>query len=285
MNSNDTSLENDRMKSYKVAADISKSRMAKEAPLSAAALEEIEASDIVVVRDIYDHVEQVLEALQVPFQLVRIDQFDSVTLRPEQLLIINCPGNISQLAIENVRKFVSDGGSLFTTDWALRNVVEPAFPKIIEYNNKATGDDVVRIEIVDPTSPYLSGVLDDEDDPQWWLGGSSYPIRLLDTERVKVLIQSKELGTKYGEEPVAVVFSYGKGEVFHMISHYYLQRTEFRSDRHQSAAASYADEKGVEVSYETSLLMTDLKLGDVESAESSTRFIANILAEKKMKQK
>ncbi len=41
MNSNDTSLENDRMKSYKVAADISKSRMAKEAPLSAAALEEI----------------------------------------------------------------------------------------------------------------------------------------------------------------------------------------------------------------------------------------------------
>ena len=145
----------------------------------------------------------------------------------------------------------------------------------------STGDDVVRIEVVDATSPYLAGVLDAENDPQWWLEGSSYPITVVDPERVRVLIRSKELGEKYGEQAVAVVFPYGKGEVFHMISHYYLQRTELRNDRHQQTAASYATEKGVPVDSEMAAIMSNLNLGDVESAESSTRLFANIVADKK----
>ncbi len=62
---------------------------------------------------------------------------------------------------------------------------------MLEYNEHATADDVVRIEIVDSNSPYLAGVLETGDDPQWWLEGSSYPIRILDSEKVKVLIKSK----------------------------------------------------------------------------------------------
>ena len=274
-----------RKRSYMVAANISKQRMMREAPLSAAALEAVETSDIVVVRDIYDHVEQVLEALDVPFKAVELDQFEQVALQPEQLLIINCPGNISSRSIEKVRSFVEAGGTLFTTDWALRNVIEPAFPGILEYNERATGDDVVRIEVVDSTSPYLSGVLETGDDPQWWLEGSSYPIRILDSEKVKVLIKSKELGNKYGEDPVAVVFPQGKGEVFHMISHYYLQRTEFRNDRHHMKASELAVEKNITLDPDMLADMGDLKVGDVESAESSTRFIANIVADKKSKQR
>ena len=284
ISTNDESSTGDRMDSYKVAASISKGRMARENPLSAAALEAVEASDIVVVRDIYDHVEQVLEALDVPFQAVAIDQFEQVALQPEQLLIINCPGCISSRDVEKVRSFVESGGTLFTTDWALRNVIEPAFPGVLEYNEHATADDVVRIEIVDSNSPYLAGVLETGDDPQWWLEGSSYPIRILDSEKVKVLIKSKELGNKYGEDPVAVVFPQGKGEVFHMISHYYLQRTEFRSDRHHMEASVLAAEKNISLDDETTAFMAGLKLGDVESAESSTRFIANIVADKKRKQ-
>ena len=49
----------------------------------------------------------------------------------------------------------------------------------------------------------------------------------------KVLITSRELGEKYGERPVAVWFRWGEGDVFHMISHYYLQRTEERTARHR----------------------------------------------------
>jgi len=195
--------------------------------------------------------------------------------------VVNCPGNVSPTAIAQIRDFVAAGGTLFTTDWALRNIIEPAFPGTIEYNDRSTGDEVVRIEVVEADSPYLAGVLDGENDPQWWLEGSSYPIRVLAAEQVRVLIRSRELGERYGEEAVAVVFPYGKGEVFHMISHYYLQRTELRNARHEQAAASYASEKGVSVDFETAKMMADLNLGDVESAESSTRMVANLIADKK----
>jgi hypothetical protein len=270
-----------RQFAYQVAGTITKSRMAQEAPLDAAALEAVEASDIVVVTGCYDHVEQVLGALEVPYTTVDPRHLDNLPLRPEQLLVVNCPGEVSPVAIVRIRDFVANGGTLFTTDWALRHVVEPAFPGHVAYNGRSTGDDVVRIEVVDATSPYLTGVLDVENDPQWWLEGSSYPITVVDPERVRVLIRSKELGEKYGEQAVAVVFPYGKGEVFHMISHYYLQRTELRNARHQQTAASYAFEKGVSVDSDTAVMMTNLNLGDLESAESSTRLLANIVADKK----
>ena len=38
---------------------------------------------------------------------------------------------------------------------------------------------------------------------------------------------------------MAVWFRWGEGDVFHMISHYYLQRTELRTERHASEAAAY----------------------------------------------
>ena len=205
---------------YLGGASIARDRMAREAPLDAEALAAVVASDIVVVSGCYDHVERVLQALEVPYQTVQPGSLARVDLRPEQLLVVNCPGELTPAEIIKVRDFVAAGGSLFTTDWALRNVIEPAFPGLVEYNDRSTGDDVVGIEVVDSDSPYLQGVLDGADDPQWWLEGSSYPIRVLDPERVRVLIRSGELGEKYGECAVAVVFEFGKGEVFHMISHY-----------------------------------------------------------------
>jgi hypothetical protein len=123
--------------------------------------------------------------------------------------------------------------------------------------------------------------MDGQDDPQWWLEASSYPIRIVDTERVQVLITSKELGEKYGEEPVAVWFRWGEGEVFHMISHYYLQRTELRTQRHQSSGASYFAEKGVGLSAMMSADVADLSLSDIESAKPSAAFMTNVMIEKK----
>ena len=269
---------------YLGGASIARDRMASEAPLDAEALAAVVASDIVVVSGCYDHVERVLQALEVPFQTVQPGSLARVDLRPGQLLVVNCPGELTPAEIIKVRDFVAAGGSLFTTDWALRNVIEPAFPGLVEYNDRPTGADVVGIEVVDSDSPYLQGVLDGADDPQWWLEGSSYPIRVLDPERVRVLIRSDELGEKYGEKPVAVVFNFGKGEVFHMISHYYLQRTELRSERHTMPAADYASEKGVMFSPAMSEMVNDLSLGEVEAAATSARLFANILATKKQRQ-
>ena len=268
-------------RAYSAGANIARNRMATEAPLAAEALAAIQESDIVAVTGCYDHVERVLGALDVPYQTVGPGLLRQVRLRPDQMVVVNCPGKLTGPEIVQIRDFVAAGGTLFTTDWALRNVIEPAFPGYIEYNDNATTDDVVRIDVVDTNSPYLQGVLDSDDDPQWWLEGSSYPIRIIDADRVRVLIRSRELGEKYGEEPVAVVFEYGKGEVFHMISHYYLQRAELRNDRHAQTAESYAMSKGVNFSPGMANAVADIKLGEVEAAATSSRLIANILADKK----
>jgi len=270
-------------RAYNAGANIARSRMSTEDPLAAEALAAIQASDIVVVAGCYDHVERVLGALDVPYKAVGSGLLRQVRLRPDQMVVVNCPGNLTGPEIVQIRDFVAAGGTLFTTDWALRNVIEPAFPGYIEYNDNATTDDVVRIDVIDTNSPYLQGVLDSDDDPQWWLEGSSYPIRVIDADRVRVLIRSRELGEKYGEEPVAVVFEHGKGEVFHMISHYYLQRAELRNDRHAQTAESYAMSKGVDFSTGMADAVADLKLGDVEAAATSSRLIANILADKKLR--
>jgi hypothetical protein len=270
-----------RERAYRSGARIAKNRMEREAPEDAAALAAVEKSDVVVVRGVYDHVELVLDALEMPYTAVDVGSLGRVSLRPEQMLVVNCPGNVSTRDLPRIADFVAGGGSLFTTDWALRHVVEPAFPYTISYNNRPTADDVVRIEIKDHDNPFLTGVIDEKDDPQWWLEASSYPIRVLDPERVKVLLQSGELGTKYGEKPVAVLFDHGHGEVFHMISHYYLQRTELRDARHGATATTWADEKGVVLSAPAAAEMADLSLGEVESAGSSARLFANVVAQKK----
>ena len=270
-----------RRRAYQAGGRIARERMTREAPMNAAALDAIEASDIVVVEGCYDHVELVLGALELPYQTIQAGHLHRVHLRPDQLLVINCPGQLPAPEIVQVRDFVAAGGTLFSTDWALRNVLEPAFPGLVEFNERPTHDDVVRIDIIESDSPYLEGVLDADDDPQWWLEGSSYPIRVLDKEKVRVLITSRELGEKYGEEPVAVVFNFGKGEVFHMISHYFLQRAEFRNTRHQKTAASYAADKGVPFDKPMADMASDLSLYEVEAAATSSRMFANIVSDKK----
>lgn len=270
-----------RRRAYRAAARITRRRIEKENPLDADALLTVEAADILVVPGSYDHVEAVLDALEMPYRRASAHSLSALRLRPEQLLVINCPGHVPRAAIGRIRDFVEAGGSLFSTDWTLHHVIEAAFPGVIAYNERPTADDVVRIEVRSHDNPFLRGVMDGSDDPQWWLEGSSYPISILDPARVEVLIRSRELEAKYGEAPVAVLFRHGDGEVFHMISHYYLQRTELRTDRHRKRAVYYAEEKGVELDPATAACMADLSLGEVESAASSARLFANIVAAKK----
>ena len=271
----------DRARAYRAAAHITREQLRRDAPEKARVLDAVEKSDVIVVRGCYDRVEDVLAALEVDFTACSTAALDRLALRPEQLLVINCPGQVSAHAITRIRAFVEAGGSLFTTDWALKHVIEPAFPGVLAFNERPTADDVVRIEVKDPDNIYLQGVVDGQDDPLWWLEASSYPIRVVDTERVQVLITSKELGQKYGEEPVAVWFRWGEGEVFHMISHYYLQRTELRTQRHKAGVAAYFGEKGVPMTPAMQAEYAGLALSDVESAKPSAAFMSNVLIDKK----
>jgi hypothetical protein len=52
-------------------------------------------------------------------------------------------------------------------------------------------------------------------------------------------VKSDELKRKYKHDPVIVSFEWGKGIVYHMISHFYLQRSETRTKKQGQPRASY----------------------------------------------
>ena len=58
---------------------------------------------------------------------------------------------------------------------------------------------------------------------------------------MKVLVRSDELKKRYKHDPVIVSFEYGEGIVYHMISHFYLQRSETRTKKQGKfmSASSY----------------------------------------------
>src|SRR3712207_426770 len=168
-------------RAYRSGARMARERIAREVPLDAEALAAVEASDVVVVAGTYDRVEQVLSALDMPFTAIAPRQLEQIELRPEQLLVLNCPGDVGDVNVGRIRAFVEAGGSLFSTDWALERVVQRAFPSTVEHGGRVTADDVVSNEILDHHNPVLRGGLDGHDEPRWWLESSSYPIR--DRER------------------------------------------------------------------------------------------------------
>jgi hypothetical protein len=280
-NSNNKSMEN----AYLIAGEMLKDRLRSVDPSALSDIESVKQADVIVVQGQYDHIEQVLTLSKTPFTLIAPSQLDAAELRPDQIVFINCPGQIGPHGLRKLTTFVAQGGFLFTTDWALKHVLEPAFPGFVEYNRKTTADEVVRVEILEADDPFLKSLLGPGDDPQWWLEGSSYPIRILDEKNVRVLVKSKEIHDKYGESPVFLTFDYKEGRIYHMISHFYLQRSETRTKRQKASATDYLDEK--DISYElrakyNAMGVEDSSLGDVESAFASSSIINKILIDKKV---
>lgn len=270
---------------YRVAEELLRDKLREEAPEVLQELEDLSAADVIVTKGQYDHIEEVFGHGGIPCTAVTTGQIDRADLRSDQVIFVNCPGNFSDSGLRKLHQFVEEGGFLFTTDWALKHVVQPAFPGFLEYNGRSTADEVVRVEIVDREDPFLSSILGPDDDPQWWLEGSSYPIRVLKPDQVQILVTSKELGEKYGEPAVFVTFEFGLGRVYHMISHFYLQRTETRTRRQAGSSYEFLKEKGIsETQFEkyAELGADDANLGSVESALSSRGMMSRVLYEKKM---
>ena len=273
---------------YRVADEILRDRLKDKDPEALEELEALNEADVLVTRGQFDHIESVFDAAGTPYTLIEPGALDRAELRPDQIVFVNCPGQIGPTGLRRLTSFVNEGGFLFTTDWALKHVLEPAFPGIVEYNQRPTRDEVVRIEILDREDPFLASILGPDDDPQWWLEASSYPIGILQPERVKVLVTSKEIGKRYGEAPVFITFEHGRGRIYHMISHFYLQRTETRTQRQNQPAYSYLVEKGIAASqFEkyTRLGTGRLSSGEVESALSSRAMMARVLWEKSQQSK
>ncbi len=276
-------------KAYQASSKIMQKRMEKERPKDLDILKKVKDSSIIIIAGSYDKIELVLDLINVPYVLINAYELDQIELDPDQMLIVNCPGSdISPQSLRKIKTYVENGGFLFTTDWALFFVLEKIFPELVKYNQRPTGDDCVRVEVVSKDNKFLEGLFEGESDPIWWLEGSSYPIQILDKKKVKVLVRSREMEKKYGEAPIVILFEYAEGIVLHMTSHYYLQRAELRTKRHKTSAKDYVMSEMAFSAKEAEELEEDLKdvmLGEAESAYSTTQFISNVIIEQQKKNK
>lgn len=277
-------------KANKAASTVVRERMAQERPADAALLANVESADIVVVAGQYDKVEDVLQSLGIKHTVVQPQQVGALKLNARQLLIVDCPGNMDAAGIERVRKFVNAGGYLYTTDWALLQVVQKAFPGFVEFNGKPTGNDVVEVQVKQGDDNLLKHLTLSKENPKWWLEASSYPIRVLNKEKVDVLITSSEMKTRYGEAPIAVHFRYGDGQVLHIASHFYLQQNQTRTVADAKTSSAYLKEdtalspttkKALEGKAEFS---DDVAAGDLGSAYAAQQMTSNIVVERKKDQ-
>ena len=278
-------IKNKMSTAYRVAQEMIKDKLKDVDEDMAAEFEELGQSEVIVSAGVHDNIEQVFNGIGLKHNLINPQQFEKIDLDPDQIIFINCPGNVTSKGLRNLVTFVEKGGFLFTTDWALRHVIEPGFPGYIRYNNRPTNDEVVRVDILAEEDPFLQSLIGPNDDPQWWLEGSSYPIEILNHKEVDILIKSKEIEKKYGESAVFVTFDYGKGKIYHMISHFYLQRAETRTARHAKSGAEYANEKLNMDEYREekykNMGIDDANLSDVEAAYSSSSIMNKILWDKR----
>lgn len=143
---------------YKVSNMLVRERLERENPEDVSILDSIKDSDIICVKGTFDHIHLVLEAIGKPFLHVEPHTLLSMDLTPDQTVYVNCPKKFPKEAALRLREFVKDGGQLITTDWALRNVLEVAFPGTVRFSGHKTGDEVVAVEIVDKSDEILKGI-------------------------------------------------------------------------------------------------------------------------------
>ncbi|MDF1667469.1 MAG: hypothetical protein P1V97_37355 [Planctomycetota bacterium] len=274
-------------RAYGLVNNLLRDRLETEDDENLALLDGLKASDVLVVNGDYDHIHLVLENLNIPFLTTFPNALPVQELRPDQTVFVNCGRDFPLESAFVLEKFVRNGGQMISTDWALKTVLQVAFPRYVKYNRRATKDEVVGIQVLDKDDPVLAGFIDEEENPVWWLEDASYPIRILDKTKVEVLIRSEELGKRYGEDAVLVKFHHGEGVVYHMISHFYLQRAETRSAKQKSKASSYAKSKGAS---EATLAQfkkveeasADMDYGLTQTAMTSAEFVSrSILSQRK----
>lgn len=188
------------------------------------AIEVMQKARILVVQGAWDKVQKVLDHLKIPHALLRAQQLKDAGLSPNQIILVNCEGNMDKDTQERVRWFVNVGGYLMTTDWALTKTVQPCFPGYVQqFSGTNTGNDVVIVEEGVKGHPYTQGIFENVPALQWWLEIQAFPITVTWPERCEVLVDSAEMRQRYGSSPMAVAFRWGLGKVQHSLSHFYLQ--------------------------------------------------------------
>lgn len=263
-------------KAYTVAAKAVRKRLEKFAPDDLALLDAIPKKEVSVYSGTFDSVEQILKLVGIPYQM----DPDASGIR-SGIVFVNCSSQF-QLADPNKLAAAVEGGCwLVSSDWALGRFISKGFPGTIQAGTKNTADEVVAVE--PSRDSVFSNVVVLGMDPQWWLEGQSHPIEILDFEKVRVEAASHELLTRYEHPPVAVSFDWGKGFVYHVISHFWNKRSRTPSDQYNKPAEDFLKQgMGLEnaeiqaLFQETDTQASTQNFASIQTAVTSTELVVQL---------
>lgn len=257
---------------YTLAARAVRRRFLEQRPDLLARLDHVEPGQVAAFSGTYDNIEAVTQELGVPLEV-----------NPERLtqriVFVNCSSSYPQHLQAGVTPFVENGGQLVTSDWALHYVLKPSFPETVEWTGQSAPESVISVE---PAGESLWGdIVVNGANPQWWLWGS-YPIRILDEDRVKVEAASHDLLVSHQSPVVACRFPWGAGSVFHVISHFRAKKTGMPTARHDGPGVDFlragmrlSDEGIEEVLHD----LPPVTFAALQSACTATELVAQLCAQ------
>src|SRR5438552_2994129 len=186
------------------------------------ALSHVESAEVVIVAGSADHMEHVMQRAGVKFALITPDQLPSTPLRWQQILMVNCTGQMSAPARERVRRFVNAGGMLYTTDHAVHYLIEAIFPGTIRYNNVSTQEQIFPMQTQGDRG-LVAKIAGQGHEPRWQLAGGGMLFDVIGP-RVEVLMRSSAVAARYHQSGVlGVRFRAGDGQVVHVTGHFFTQ--------------------------------------------------------------
>jgi hypothetical protein len=215
------------------AADYVRGRLRRGAGGDDALLRTLTRGDLLVVSGTFDHIGKVLHALRLPYVIVppsALAQPKTPDLSRHKVIFWNCGESLGpeqqRIATRRLRTFVKKGGYLFTTDWAISNVLAYAFPGYLGTSGPRAPLPEAIVEIRPAKGkedhPLLEGVFNTRASGRWWLERSSFDVKVVRQRDVTVLIESPDLESRFRRSTtVAATFAHGRGRVLHVMGHYY----------------------------------------------------------------
>lgn len=201
---------------------------------------EVTKAQVVIVRGSADAMEQVLTRAKVAFVLVSPEELAELPLHSKQVVMVNCTGQMSPEARARLKRFVTAGGFLYTTDHAVKYLVEDIFPGTIAFNGHSSQQEVFPVKLSgSPEDRGLLSALGGNAKEVWQFAGGGMPVKVLDPKRVKVLMESEEAAKKYGSGVVAVRFRWEDGQVIHVTGHFFTQPGQTPEQISQSGARTF----------------------------------------------
>lgn len=178
-----------------------------------------ESSPVVEVAGQWDKADKTLTKLELPFRHVKSRDVSSELLSSCKVLIINCAGDLKRDKLQAIRDFVSQGGYLLTTDWALDRMLVQTFPGYVSWNKGINSKDIYDAEYLAP-DPILAN--NTVRSAFWKLDQASHMVRIMKPGTVRVLVGSRQLAAEDPDHTgaLAVIFPFGKGYVLHMVGHF-----------------------------------------------------------------